>query len=217
MQKIRLAIVDDHDLFRDGLKLILAAIEEVELVLEAHDAESLFERLPDQLPDILLLDISLPVTSGKDVMIRLTNEYPNIKVIVLTMHGQDRMISYMIELGASAYLQKNIKKELLRETIIRVHEKGQSFSEEVTRALVNSLKQKKRNIPQFEHELTLTTREQEVLELLSKGLSNIEIGEKLFISHRTVDGHRTNLLSKFQVRNTAELIMKAVKEGYLEV
>ena len=217
MKKIQIAVVDDHDLFRDGIRLILESIEEVDLIFEASDGASLFEQLKVQAPDIILLDISLPVMSGKDILVRIKEEYPAIKIIVLTMHGQERMITYMVEMGANAYLQKNIKKEVLRETILEVYEKGQHFNDEVTRALVNGLQQKKRSVPHFQHELTLTTREQEVLELLSKGLSNIEIGEKLFISHRTVDGHRTNLLAKFHAKNTVDLIRRAIERGYLVV
>ncbi|MEL7145076.1 MAG: response regulator transcription factor [Bacteroidota bacterium] len=217
MKTIKVAIVDDHDLFIEGLQLIFRTIEEADVLFTASGGLELFDRLSEQQPDIILLDLALPVMNGKEIIQVLNKDFPNIKVIVLTMHAQERMISYMIEQGAVAYLPKNITREKLREALLQVSEKGQYFTTEVTQAMANALKQKSRLTPQFEHEITLTEREQEVLELLSQGLSNVEIGDRLFISHKTVDGHRTNLLSKFQVRNTARLIRKAIEEGYLKV
>ena len=113
MKKIQVAIIDDHDLFRDGLKLIFETINEIDLLFEASDGNALFKHLEEKQPDIILLDLAMPEMNGKEIIQILNEHHPTIKVIVLTMHGQERMITYMIEMGARAYLKKNIKREVL--------------------------------------------------------------------------------------------------------
>ena len=140
MSTITVSIVDDHHLFRDGIRLILQTIEEVDFQFEAHDADSLLQNLERVQPDVLLLDLELPDMNGQKLLPIIRQQYPSVKVIVLTMHAQPRMMTRMIELGAGAYLCKNVHKSVLRKTIQQVYEKGHYYTEEMSLAMANQLR-----------------------------------------------------------------------------
>lgn len=216
MSSIKVALADDHSLFREGLKSILSRLEGIEIVIEAANGKELLTAMADVIPDVVLLDLEMPEMDGMEACKGIRKSYPDVKVLILTMHEEERMTAYLMEMGANGYLLKNTKKDMLLEAIQTVHETGMYSTDRVTNALLKSLKQRSKKAPGLST-LQLTRREQEVLELIAEELTNTEIGEKLFISEKTVDGHRMNLLSKFGVRNTAGLIMKAVKQGFIVV
>lgn len=207
MKDINIAIADDHALFREGIRMILAESPGLALCLEAPSGEALLAQLTHTDPDILLLDIEMKNMNGIEVLRSVLNLARHPKVIILSMHTEPRMISYMMEIGANAYLQKDVKKEELVLAIRTVHEKGTYFNEQVSTSLLAGLKTKSRKPPLSIH---LSAREKEVLQLICQEHTTQEIGEKLFISERTVEGHRKNLCSKLDVRNTAGLVKKAI-------
>ncbi|UOB19121.1 response regulator transcription factor [Abyssalbus ytuae] len=218
MENIKLGLVDDHNLFREGVKLLLHRIPGIELVLEAVSGKDLLTQLQYTTPDVLLLDLEMEEMNGVDVTINIQELYPEIKIIILTMHKEQRMISYLMEIGANGYLLKDTNKEELEKAIRSVYEKGFYFNSFVSEALLKSLKNKVNNKPpKIGKEYHLTSRETEVLELIAREYTTSEIADHLFLSIRTVEGHRKNLISKLGVKNTAGLIMKAIKEKIISV
>lgn len=215
MKTIHVALVDDHALFREGIALLLSRVEEIELIFDVGSGPELLEKLKTKMPDVLLLDLDMPDMNGIETFKKVHELYPELLVLVLTMHKEERMIAYLMEIGANGYLLKDTNREELKKAIITVYEQGMYYNDRMAQAMLGGLKRKTKQPPKIGQEIVLSRREQQVLELISEGLSNKEIGEKLFISTRTVDGHRTSLLQKFDVHNTAKLIMEAVRKGFL--
>lgn len=215
MRTIKTALVDDHALFREGITLLLSRVDEIELIFDVSSGEELMEKLKTKIPDVLLLDLDMPGMNGIDTYKMVHDRYPEVRVLVLTMHKEERMIAYLMELGVNGYLLKDTDREELTKAIVTVCEEGMYFNDRTAQAMLGGLKRKTKTPPKLGQEIILSRREQQVLELIAEGFSNKEIGEKLFISTRTVDGHRTSLLQKFNVHNTAKLIMEAVRKGFL--
>lgn len=214
MKVIKLALADDHVLFREGLKSIFGRLDDMEVVLETSNGKELLDRVTEHQPDVVLLDLEMPEMDGVECCKELKRRFPGIKILVLTMHEEERMTAYLMEIGANGYLLKNSPKDELCEAIRMVDRQGIYSSKLITNALLHRL-QSKSNQPPSLNGPALTRREREVLELIAAEHTNNEIAEKLFISEKTVDGHRNNLLGKLGVRNTAGLIMKAIKLGLL--
>jgi DNA-binding NarL/FixJ family response regulator len=220
MEKTRIAIVDDQQLFRQGLASLIRDADDFDLLLEAETGHQLLDELKrmPRLPEILLMDMKLPDMNGVQLNEVLRKEYPSIKVIVVSMYGQERFIYRMIEAGACGYLVKNCGKEELIAAIHTAHRSGFYFNQATLKAMRNASLYKNRvirnvnNIP-----VELTKREEEVLQYICREYSNTEIAEKLFISVRTVEGHRNNLLLKTGCRNTAGLLLFAIKNEMLEL
>lgn len=189
----------------EGIHALLQHEKNIEWVGHAMNASSCMAFLQQQLPDIILMDINLPDTSGIELCKTVKEKYPSVNVVALSTFNQQSFIKKMIENGASGYLLKNAStKEMLE--CIEMTMKGKSyFSFEAAQTLRY----------QPDDEIILTLREKEVLALIAEGLTNPEIGKRLFISTTTVDSHRKNILTKFNVKNTAALIHAAVKKGFL--
>lgn len=217
METIKLGLVDDHNLFREGIKSILQKIKNIDLVLEAVSGKSLLAKLSNVVPDVILLDLEMEDMNGVDATLKLQELYPDLKIIILTMHKEERMISYLMEVGANGYLLKDTNKEELEEAIHSVYEKGFYFNAFVSQALLKGLKHKTNKPPVIGKDYHLTTRELEVLALITEELTTAEIAEKLFLSVRTIEGHRKNLLLKLGVKNTAGLMIKAIREKLIVI
>ncbi|WP_188316117.1 response regulator transcription factor [Chitinophaga agrisoli] len=219
MSRIKIAITDDHTLFRQSLALLLQQSADMELVLEAADGPAMLEALAtgSQLPDIALIDIDMPGMNGVELNEQLQTRYPDIKVVVLSIYTQERIISRMINAGAAAYLFKNCEKEEFIQAIHTVHKSGFYVNKPVFEALQRFRKQNNelRNINAIAIELT--NRETEILRLICQEYSNPEIADKLSLSVRTVEGHRNNLLLKTGCRNTAGLVLFAIRYGFFIV
>lgn len=216
MSRIKVALADDHALFREGLKAILSRLEGIEVVIEAANGKELIDAMAVNETDVVLLDLEMPEMDGMEACKKIREQSSEVKILVLTMHEEERMTAYLMEIGANGYLLKNTRRDELLNAIQTVHNTGVYSTDRVTTALLNSLKQRSKKTPAL-GAVQLTRREQEVLELIAQELTNTEIGERLFISEKTVDGHRMNLLSKFNVKNTAGLILKAVRQGFIAV
>ncbi|WP_298732852.1 response regulator transcription factor [uncultured Chitinophaga sp.] len=213
---IRIAIADDHTLFRQSLALLLQQAPGMELVAEAADGPSLLQALAamPSLPDIALIDIDMPGMNGVELNEHLQASYPQVKVVVLSIYTQERIISRMINAGASAYLFKNCEKEEFIQAIETTYKSGFYVNKQVFEALqrVKKPSTELKNINAIAIELT--NRETEVLRLICQEYNNSEIAEKLALSVRTVEGHRNNLLLKTGCRNTAGLVLFAIRYGF---
>ncbi|MGD9492400.1 MAG: response regulator [Bacteroidales bacterium] len=211
MDIIRLIIADDHEIFRKGLRIILNELDEVKVVAEAQNGNEVFEILKHQKADLILMDIRMPVMDGIEATRKMTEKYPEVKVIALTMFEEISYFNQMIEAGAQGFLLKKTNKDELQRAINQVMEGENYFSEEFI-SNVNRTQRPASRIAGIE----LTDREQEVLELICKGMSNAEISKFLGVSARTVDGHRAHLLEKTGAKNSPHLVMFAIKNGLIK-
>ena len=210
---IAIAITDDHLLFRKGMIRLINEFDNMEICLEAENGNTLLEKLAvpeNRLPDILLLDFSMPDMSGMDVYNEVRNRFPGIRTIMLSMHQDEMHVITMIESGVNGYLIKNSEPEELKTAIFMVMEKGYYFNEKIMLIMQRGLFSKKHR-KVIEGGLDLTAREKEVLQLICKEYTTIEIARKLYISERTAEGHRNHLLLKTGAKNTAGLVLFAVK------
>lgn len=206
MNKINVLLTDDHQLIIDGLKSLLKDQEDINVSAEANNGREALQILSFLPIDVVLMDIDMPVMNGIETLKEIKKQHPVVKVIILSMHNESGMIKSLIDLGANGYLLKSCSQDEVLSAIRKVAAGQSSFSTDVTMALLN---------PTHHEQKTeiLTERETEILKLIAAGFSNKEIGDKLFISHRTVDTHRTNLMKKLSVNNIAGLISYAIKNG----
>lgn len=216
---MKIALADDEALFRRGIALILEEMEDTEIVFEAENGQSMLDQLaraPVQ-PDVLLLDLNMPVLNGVDAAKALREQYPELRFIVLTTYFSKSFVLSMLELGAAAYLPKNATPELMQTTVREVVEKGFFYNDEVLAIIRENMVKPTRQKLSKPFQPNLTAREKEVLQLICEEHTTPEIAEQLFISTRTVEGHRNNLLSKLQCRNTAGLVVVALQEGLVDI
>jgi two-component system response regulator NreC len=211
MEKIKVLLVDDHQIILDGIKSLLENTPDIQVVATANDGNEALNTLKLITVDVILMDIDMPKLNGIDATRQIHEKYKDVRVIMLTMHSESAMIKNMIEIGAHGYLLKNSSKEELLDAIYKVAKAEKYFSSDVTMSLLNPEKSKTSDI-----KIDFTQREIEIIQLLADGLTNKEIGDKLFISHRTVDTHRTNIMKKVSVNNVAGLISFAIKNGLVE-
>jgi two-component system, NarL family, response regulator LiaR len=214
MEKLKILIVDDHKLFREGLKLLLMNLEEIGEVWEASDGEIFLNMIKTCDPDLVLMDIEMPKINGIDATIRALEVYPNMKIMALSMYGDEEYFQKMVDAGVCGFLLKNSEFSEVRKAILTASQGNNYFTEEILYSLVNRFKTKP---PQVDPAVALSDRESDVLLLICKGLSNQEIADKLFISKRTVDHHRASLLTKTDTRNAASLVIYAIKHKMIEV
>jgi DNA-binding NarL/FixJ family response regulator len=212
---LKIAIVDDHKLFRQGIIQILKKFSHFEMIIESESCEQLFNALQVQLPDILLMDLEMPDMDGMEGCKKTLELYPNLKIIALSMHSADSFIFHMMKLGARSYLPKDIDQESLREAIEEVAAKGFYFTDKVAAAMLRGVKAKSHKPLLGNNGTSLTQREKEILVLICKGLTTSEIAAQLFISIRTVEGHRQNLLDKTGTTNSVSLAVYAIRSGIL--
>jgi two-component system response regulator DegU len=211
---IKILIVDDHRIIRDGLKSLLSGEKDIEIIGEASNGEEALLKNRELKPDIIIADITMPEMNGIEMTRMITKEDSKTKVLMVSMHDNEDYINQALEVGASGFLLKDSSKEELI-TAIKAVENGETYcSGEVSKILLNkfltSSRSKKLKV-EAEEKLELTKREKEILKLISEGLSNKEIANNLFVSTRTIDTHRYNLMQKLGVKNGAELVRLAFK------
>lgn len=203
---IRIAIVDDHKLFRDGITSLLSKVEHFEVVTSLSNGKQIIDYLLNEpTPDVLLLDLSMPEMDGFEVLDVCKKNYPEMRVIALSMHDDGNYIVKCVRGGAYGYLLKNADEEELIEAVRTVVRGTKYFNKEISERMINNM------ALEGSQAKKLSTKEQEILQLISEGETTKEIADKLFISTRTVETHRTNMMKKLDVKNTAELITKAAK------
>lgn len=215
--RVKVGIVEDQRLFREGIKALLLN-QGFEVVLEAADGFSFVEQLnqAECLPEVILVDLALPEVNGKslnglDITHWLKDEFPELKIIVLSVHADVRHMAQLISAGANAYLAKDVDPFELIQAITDCHQKGCYFNNAMLQAVQFGMNHRARESKQLALPIELTKREKEVLELICQQYTAPEIAEKLFISSRTVDGHRNNLIQKTGARNTAGLVVYALQ------
>ena len=219
--KIKVGLVEDQFLFREGMKAILTTWPDIDVIFESADGFSVAGKLQQSttLPDVMLVDLSLPPDghkefSGLQVTEYLTATYPEMKILILSVHDDDNFINQLIECGAHGYLVKDSNPQEVYEAIVTVHHKGSYINERTLKALQRNMgkkvKPKKTDTP-------VTKREEEVLQLVCQQYTAEEIAEKLFISVKTVNGHRNNLLQKTGSRNVTGLVLYAIRNNIITV
>jgi DNA-binding NarL/FixJ family response regulator len=213
MKPITIAIADDYKIYRDGLKLCLSADNNLQILFDVDNGEELMEALKTQQPDIIIMDLNMPLLDGMEATKQISKKYEQIKVLVITMYDNDKFIINLMENGAHGYLLKNAEPKEIIKAIYAVHENGYYFNDLVNKALLKKLVMKNNLKPSFNHNIELTEREQEVLKMICEEKTAVEIGKEIFLSPRSVEGIRTRLIEKIGVRNTAGLVMFAVKNG----
>ena len=212
--KIKIFIVDDHVIFRNGLVTILKKVEDYEVVGQAADGNEFIGKLRDSYPDIVLMDIKMPVMDGIEATKKALNISPDLKIIALSMFGDEEHLQEMIKVGAKGFLLKNVTRKILTHAIEVITNGGNFYSEELLVHFTNSYF---KNNKKEQEELQITKREMEVLQLVAQGLTNQEIADNLFISKRTVDGHKNSLIVKTGSKNMVDLLIYSIKKGLIEI
>ncbi|MBE0668440.1 MAG: response regulator transcription factor, partial [Bacteroidales bacterium] len=207
MAKIRVALADDHQLFRNGLRILLGAYPDLEVIAEASNGIELLKVLEHCESDIVLMDINMPEMDGIEATAKIAVSCPDIKVIALSMYGEEEYYYRMVEAGAKGFILKDSDISEVRDAIIAVNKGGNYFSQELLYHVIRRIKNREQEVKGS----NLSKREKEILMKICEGLSNHEIADALFISKRTVDKHRANLLAKTNSKNTASLILYAIK------
>lgn len=206
---IKILIADDHKVLLDGFKSLFENINDIEVVATAKNGVEVLDLLKSTEVDVVLMDINMPILNGVETCKKIKKLYPEIKVVALSMYKEVSYVKRMKAYGASAYLLKDDSSNEIIKAIYEVYDGGQYFSKQLKDLLFNNVLSDDLGV------VTLTRREKEVIQLISEGLSNKEIGQKLILSTHTIDSHRKNLLAKFNAKNKAELVKKAMEKGLL--
>ena len=220
MRKTRILIADDHDVVRSGLKALLRTSPEFAIVGEAADGEEAVRRAGDLLPDIVMMDISMPRLDGIGATRLIKQHHPSIRIIILTVYEEEEYVYQILHAGASGYVLKNAGKREIFDAIKAVRNGERFFSPGVSRLIIDGFlkraEEQDRNEKKASPESTgLTKRETEVLKYIAMGCTNRQIAETLFLSFRTVNTHRANLMQKLDIHDTAGLVRHAISLGLL--
>jgi len=216
---IKIALADDQNLFREGMLLVLSTFAELKVILEAGSGQELLDQMKTNLPDVVLLDYTMPEMDGYETLGKVKEAYPSVKVIILTMHYDESLMAFMMQNGADGYLLKDETSSVVKDAIIEVVENGQYFPPYVSKALLKQLQlgtttQAKKRNPDIDKQ-AFSRREIEILAIIGK-LNRQQIADELFISIKTVDFHLKNLRDKTGTGSTSELVRFAMKNGFQE-
>lgn len=210
---IKVMIADDHEIYRDGLRLMLKKQPAVEWLGEAANGKELVEMIKVKKPDVVLLDILMPVKDGIETTRYLHRNYPDINVIALSMFNEENLVVDMLEAGAKGYMLKNADKEEIVEAIQSVCRQVPYYCKSTTSKLAMMIGRSRFN-PFYKYDVSIfTPKEIEIIKLVCHEMTNKQIGEKLFISGRTVEGHRLKIQDKINVKSTAGIVIYAIKHG----
>ena len=209
MEKIKLIIVDDHQLFRNGLKFILDERDDMKVIAEASNGKEFLKQLEFLKPNVVLMDINMPEMNGVEASKQAILKYPDLNILILSMFSDVEYYNTMIDIGVKGVILKDIDNDQLYEAIHKINNGGNYFSQELLLQLI-------KNKP-ADDSIVLTAREKEVLELICEGFSNQQISDKLFISQRTVERHRSSLLLKTDSKNSISLVVYAIKNKLVKI
>ncbi|MCD6555785.1 MAG: response regulator transcription factor [Bacteroidales bacterium] len=217
MKPYKIAIVDDHEIFRTGFKLLLNKIKNITVVAEASNGKEFLDIVKKKNIDIVFMDINMPLLDGISTTEEIKKNHSEIKIIALTTFGENEYFDKMIYAGAEGYMLKNSDLDDFKKAINKIVNGGNYFSEEILANLTQNIisdqikKKEQKDLPEF------TKREIEILELICKGYSNNKIGEKLFISSKTVERHKRNITFKTETHNTVNLVIYAFKNKLVKL
>jgi two-component system, NarL family, nitrate/nitrite response regulator NarL len=209
MQRIKIFILDDHQMLIDGLKALLVSDSQFEITGTSTNGKTALELISKNPPNIVLTDINMPEMDGIEFTRAVRKKYPQIKVLALSMFGEKSTIAEILDAGASGYILKNTGKEELINALLKISSGGMFFSDEISAEMMKTLSE--RGQKKEEEKIHLTEREKEIIQLIAKEYSNAQIGEKLFISERTVETHRKNIFRKANTKTIVGLIKFAME------
>jgi len=212
MKKIEIAIIDDHNIFREGITLVLNQIPDFHIIFDSANGYDFLQFLDHKVPDIVLMDVNMPIINGVDLTLLALEKNPELKIIALTMFSDLVHYNKMINAGVKGFVIKKASKDELKNAIENVYDGRHYFSHEILHKLAVQSVYDSRYLNK-----DLTSREKEILKLICQGKTGAEISEILFISNKTVESHRSNIFKKAKVRNVAELIIWAIKHNYYEI
>jgi len=209
---IRVLLADDHRIIREGIQTLLSREPDIDVVGEANDGREMIQMNEALQPDVLVMDITMPNLNGIDATRQIISKYPDARIIALSMHSDQRFVVEMLQAGASAYLLKDCVYDDLVKAIHLVCEGKTYLSPEIASILVDDYRAQGQKNPAAKS-MTLTPREREVLQLFAEGHSTREIAEKLFLSVKTIEAHRAQIMRKLNTHSVAELTKYAIREG----
>src|SRR3954466_941245 len=216
MSEIKVAIADDHKIFRKGVIISLRHYSNIKFVLEAENGQELLNGIEEAKPDVILMDLRMPVKDGIETTKYISQHYPDIAVLVLTMHEDERFVIHLMENGANGYLLKSTDPVEIKRAITDVVEKGYYLNNFVNKILLRKSQNKNKPVPSLKKEVEVSEREREVLEFICLEFTSQEIGEKMGISSRTVESIKERLMERFGLKNTAGLVFFAVKNNLID-
>ena len=216
MESIKVAIADDHKIFRKGVILSLRPFTNIKFVQEAENGEDLLNGIAASQPDVVLMDLRMPTKDGIETTKVLSKLYPNIYIIVLSMYEDERFVFHMMENGANGYLLKNAEPQEIRRAIMEVSEKGYYLNNFVNRILLKKSHARQKVVPSLNNEITLSDKEKDVLRFICMEFTAQEIAKKMEISPRTVEAIKDRLMERFGSKNTAGLVFFAVKNNLID-
>jgi len=210
------AIADDHKIFRKGVIISLRHYSNIKFVLEAENGQELLNGIEEAKPDVILMDLRMPVKDGIETTKFISQHYPDIAVLVLTMHEDERFVVHLMENGANGYLLKSTDPSEIKKAITAVVEKGYYLNNFVNRILIKKTQNKNRVVPSLKKEVEISDKEKEVIQYICLEYTSVEIGEKMGISARTVESIKERLMERFGLKNTAGLVFFAVKNYLID-
>ncbi len=214
--QIKVAIADDHQIFRKGVILSMRPFTNIKFVMEAENGEDLLQKLPEALPDVVLCDLKMPIKDGIDATKVITKTYPQIRVIILTMYEDERFVGHLMDCGAAGYLLKNTEPVEIRKAIMDVIRTGFYLNPFVNKVLIKKNYSKQKFNPSLTSEVVLSEREKEVLTLVCMEFTATEIAQKMSISARTVEAIKDRLMERFGVKNSVGLVFYAMKNQLID-
>lgn len=206
---IKLLIADDHKILLDGFISLFQGIKDIKVVATAINGNEVLEKVQNMKVDIALLDINMPERNGVEVCKLLSENHPSIKVVALSMHRENSFVNRMKRFGAKGYMLKDDRTEELYKCIKTVFDGGEYFSPRLNAQLANNRRSTALDLNK------VSEREIEILSLIAQGYSNKEVSKELYLSVHTIDSHRKNMLNKFQAKNSADLVRKALEKGLI--
>lgn len=216
MNQIKVAIADDHQIFRKGVILSLRAFPNIKFVLEAENGEELLAGLAEAQPDVVLMDLRMPGKDGIETTKAISKLYPDMHVLVLTMYEDERFVTHLMENGANGYLLKNSDPNEIKKAIIEVYTKGYYLNNFVNRILLKKSHAKGKTIPTLNSEIQISDKEKQVIRLLCMEYTAQEIAKEMEISPRTVEAIKDRLMERFGVKNSVGLVFYAMKNSLID-
>lgn len=213
---IKVAIADDHKIFRKGVILSMRAYNNIRFVMEADNGEDLLEKIPEFMPDVILCDLKMPVKDGIDATKMISKNFPSIRVIILTMFEDERFVGHLMDCGAAGYLLKNTEPAEIKRAIMDVMRTGFYLNPFVNKVLIRKNYSKQKFNPNLSSEVVLSDREKEVLTLVCMEFTASEIASKMGISARTVEAIKDRLMERFGVKNSVGLVFYAMKNQLID-
>lgn len=213
---IKLAIADDHKIFRKGVILSMRSYTNMKFVMEADNGQELIDKIPEAMPDVILCDLKMPIKDGIDTTKIITRDYPNIRVIILTMFEDERFVGHLMDCGAAGYLLKNTDPSEIKRAIMDVVRTGFYLNPFVNKVLIKKNYSKQKFNPNLSSEVVLSDKEKEVLTLVCMEFTASEIAAKMNISPRTVEATKDRLMERFGVKNSVGLVFYAMKNQLID-